>query len=1589
MTNPTNIWLGTALPSFKAVRVVPGPNFTNLPVEPIFQLGIGVQLFTFATWDATQIANTWNASTDTVISAITAVADDGDAAGRGITFTSNVLGADFDLICTLPNGVINSSSTYQKLVFDPAPSGGTFTLTVLGLTTGAISYSATPSVFAAAMQTAIAALSGFGATDVIVTNILDPNTYQFDMSQGQLIGLNIPVIVGTYTSLTGGNATVTVTVNQVGAVSTAGTSQVETLSFPGYGTHTDIINAVQTLATTVIQGSFTLTFAGYGTTLQLPYTSGRVELQAAMDAMFQIGNCIVTGGPLYWPADGQHYTVTFTFIGNLAGVNIPTMSVTSFDAGTNEIQQIYMTGFPSSGTFTLTYSGQTTAAIAYNSDATAVQAALIALSNIGPSDIVCSGGPLIPGGSPATADTVSSKFVLLAAAGPISSSSYNIQDPPAVPCNLMKYTVAGLEYQAMLKFPVSGYVTACTFQVVTDILGNAYPPLIDIADLDNASIPLTYADFVAAGFTGAVTSPVQTTAMVSGHTVYIQTYDITAILQAVMSRQGWRSGNNVVLRIYMTNAANQIYFAGADGILNTPNGGGYTVTTTAPKLTITQTAGTYGPINLNFQGALAFTNLSQTTVTDSVTAGTVVATTLVNGVSGSYTPTAVVTGGSATVNNISGGTFSLVIDAVTVPQIPYNVTSTALAILINTAFNATVCTVTGGPAPGTPLVITFAGTLGLQPVTVTFLSSLTTNLAGSMTDTIVSTAVTPYTPTNKWNMVVCPGNGTLGVNSAATVKLNLANSTPVDSPFAPISVLGSAVLKLSTLSAILIEATINELLSDNACRVAEIGHSLEHADIQDFVTGQYSNIWYMVDTYQICFTHKWEHVAVSIHFSDAYNTPSLFMTPNTAVVVGDAVDQYPEDNRVANAFVALAAHFTPIHLLSVVPSTATVLNNVAWRYKLIPQWDNGNENHSGYAGPLSGKIQFVWGKQTISATGTTTFSAIQTSAVIDWDASASLIQTTLSHMFFGANVIAEGTLHNSWLSESLGDAPVDWYQDLKVFLSGIYYTMPLDDYGYTLQCVLLNQTFAAPTSFQKDYLIYGDYISRTIPPHINRRESVSFASLSSISSVVLGLGSSLTSVQPTATAAAIQAAIDAMFPASTAAAAAGLLPEKYSHQLYVYGTNWSEGAIDFEFSGGCCQQNTSVSLVISPVTTYTIGQVVATTPGVLGHAAVDALQTVHVNGSPTSGTFTLTWGGHTTSALAYNISLSSLQTAVTTANFSSPTITGDVINGFLFTWAGAGGPRATITTAASLNNVSGTINITNLGGLSSTFYITEVEPGAGPSFGDTPANWSLGRCPNTLDNLIFDDSPAPLLYGLEMVGTFVPQVLSTGVVTIFSWNKNRKLFRDGQHVVFTTAGTPPTGLINATTYVIANSGVNNISSFTLKTEAGVDVKCSSPGSGTFLLTIGGLNVVVYSRFAGGQIGLPHIRIDEIEPLPQYFKAGFDSIRIGVDAGAGLALGAFDCINSATEIIIEGTAKPADNTSPPSVLLKTNNAAATLEVDSGNVGLAFYSDQTAVIGDVKQKGGSLSMFNTAMESLNSTDGAITLFGCTINGEVTIG
>jgi hypothetical protein len=69
-----------------------------------------------------------------------------------------------------------------------------------------------------------------------------------------------------------------------------------------------------------------------------------------------------------------------------------TALVTSYGYQADAVQQVQLTGAPTGGTFTLTFNGQTTAALAYNAAAAAVQSAVQALATIGAGNALVAGG---------------------------------------------------------------------------------------------------------------------------------------------------------------------------------------------------------------------------------------------------------------------------------------------------------------------------------------------------------------------------------------------------------------------------------------------------------------------------------------------------------------------------------------------------------------------------------------------------------------------------------------------------------------------------------------------------------------------------------------------------------------------------------------------------------------------------------------------------------------------------------------------------------------------------------------------------------------------------------------------------------------------------------------------------------------------------------------------------------------------------------------------------------------------------------------------------------------------------------------------
>lgn len=298
-------YLGTSIANFKAVKVAPGANVALLSSKTI-SIGLGAYSITNVGWDADAIVASWTAVSNALLNEITAVANEDDS----ITFTQNNSGKDFELT-VLVDGDPLQVSTYQLITFSPAPSGGTFTLSDGTLTTGAISWDATPATVVTNIQNAINALAGYTAGDVVVTT-LSATTYQLDFSAGRFAGLPVTLWTFNGSSLTGGNAGITVTTTQQGS---AGVDAIVELSFPVTGDLSGKEVQKITLSGTILTGATWTLSLDEGATFTKPlqiYATAK-QVQIAIEETFALTpeDIVVfgpAGGPflVYWLDETNH-----------------------------------------------------------------------------------------------------------------------------------------------------------------------------------------------------------------------------------------------------------------------------------------------------------------------------------------------------------------------------------------------------------------------------------------------------------------------------------------------------------------------------------------------------------------------------------------------------------------------------------------------------------------------------------------------------------------------------------------------------------------------------------------------------------------------------------------------------------------------------------------------------------------------------------------------------------------------------------------------------------------------------------------------------------------------------------------------------------------------------------------------------------------------------------------------------------------------------------------------------------------------------------------------------------------------------------
>jgi autotransporter-associated beta strand protein len=298
-----------------------------------------------------------------------------------------------------PHALGNNNTQEQQRVTVTGPTGGTFTLTFEGAVTASLADNATAAQVAAALN-ALSTIGGVGGkATVTLTTVVSPtltggvtyNVYTVTFGTGGLAGLDLPLLsaVGT------GGAVVAVSPVAEGGIGAlvangaalaldldpkqTGTPQTVTgvalqVNGPGVNNHgaLDNVSGANTWA-----GPITL-----GTGSALGVDGGTLTATGDVKGATSATLSKVGPGTLFFPTANDYLGTTLVQagvlnIGNTGALGGPL---------TSEVQTVSLSG-ATTGTFTLTFKGQTTGPLVFNATAAQVQAALAGLSTVGAGNV--------------------------------------------------------------------------------------------------------------------------------------------------------------------------------------------------------------------------------------------------------------------------------------------------------------------------------------------------------------------------------------------------------------------------------------------------------------------------------------------------------------------------------------------------------------------------------------------------------------------------------------------------------------------------------------------------------------------------------------------------------------------------------------------------------------------------------------------------------------------------------------------------------------------------------------------------------------------------------------------------------------------------------------------------------------------------------------------------------------------------------------------------------------------------------------------------------------------------------------------------
>ncbi len=449
----TRIWTPNAVPTPQITLL----SFTGIVPGDVVTVTLNNKSVSYTSLDGTAgdmasgLMNAWNSSAFAEMRAVTpalayTLAGNTNTPVIGLNFSSptpftlsaTITGHGATPSITVLETQVASSSAQDGIqsIIIPAATGGTYTLTYGAQTTTAIAYNAG----AATVQAALQALSSIGSGNCTVTGFGTVSSPFLVTFTGALAGTAVTAITANAGSLSG-TATAYVQRVTAGSSSTSGNEVLRfSLNFPS---GTQIAYTFPPLSLSFQQAAIASTYP-----FQPLAAANANDFQNYLNSWYNVSN----GAQLLSPQNGVNFQVDQFFYGGYADVELvgefaggsypaftannslvfhPTNTTTLFElngvitgdaqgqppvqiiklpvqGGTNEVQNVVISG-ATGGTFTLSVtaasSTHTTAAIAYNASASAVQSALEALSNIGVGQVSVAAGTAADGVTPCYAVT--------------------------------------------------------------------------------------------------------------------------------------------------------------------------------------------------------------------------------------------------------------------------------------------------------------------------------------------------------------------------------------------------------------------------------------------------------------------------------------------------------------------------------------------------------------------------------------------------------------------------------------------------------------------------------------------------------------------------------------------------------------------------------------------------------------------------------------------------------------------------------------------------------------------------------------------------------------------------------------------------------------------------------------------------------------------------------------------------------------------------------------------------------------------------------------------------------------------------------